>query len=253
MADAPEAFGARAFYHGTPSEETANKILESQELRPGEAEDDPKGYDADASMLPMAGRVYLSPDLPLVLSHVLGAHPSCPPDVLCKRGGRYGYLFVVPGASLGDVLPDEDTVGELLCSKELPWLNEAYATVTDMYWQEFNYITSLIARGEWKAMQEEPEDMEDWEKNMDEEEYVEHYDFNDMLMSCTYPEISVAGKFFLSHANGRTLGRLMDEKLKAVSHRGATPFSQAWRFDKKRVRELTKDGSNFFELAERVV
>jgi hypothetical protein len=59
---------------------------------------------------------------------------------------------------------------------------------------------------------------------------------------------------------GKQLLRRMSEPQKLmlldagahVANRGETPFVEAWRFDKLRCRELQKDGSNFFALAERI-
>ena len=252
----PEHHQERAFYHGTPNEEVAQKILQSGELRPG-IEWEPGGSTEDWTMAPMAGQVYFTPSLKYVLAHVLGAHESCPPDVLCKRGGQYGYLFVVPGSTLTDLLPDEDTIGELLCEKEFPWLNEEYDKIAYTYWQELEHIAYQIAENEYEGQVEEKDDWEEiHERPLPswEEYWHEYYDFNEMLMDCSYPEVAVAGKFFLRHVDEDIVIELLEEleNIDAVSHDGAVPFTEAWRFDKKRVRELKGDGSNFFELAERV-
>ena len=73
-------------------------------------------------------------------------------------------------------------------------------------------------------------------------------------MDCSYPEIPVVGKFFLRHAKEEVLLQILEEleNIEGVSHDGTVPFTEAWRFDKKRVRELKGNGSNFFEIAERV-
>jgi hypothetical protein len=63
------------------------------------------------------------------------------------------------------------------------------------------------------------------------------------------------------HASGgkQILRRLADfEKLDlidrgaSVAHDGPLPIDQAWRLDKKKIHLLQKDGSNFFDVAERV-
>jgi hypothetical protein len=212
--------------------------------------------DDPSTSAPIEGQVYFTPNLKYVLSYVLGAHESCGPDILCKRGGRYGYLFVVPGSTFTDMLPDEDTVGELLCEKEIPWLTQKFHSLTDIYWQEFQYLFYRLAEMEYETYQEHPDD---WEEDIlgpfpSWDEYWEDYNIQERMFDCSYPEIPIVGKFFLKHADEETVIELLEEleSLDAVSHDGAVPFSEAWRFDKQRVRELKGDGSNFFEIAERV-
>lgn len=251
----PEDYQGHVYYHGTSNEDIAKKILQSGELRPGREWGHGDPDDAWTSA-PIEGQVYFTPNLKYVLSYILGAHESCPPDVLCKRGGRYGYLFVVPGSAFTDLLPDEDTIGELLCNEDIPWLTREFQRLADIYWQELQHIFYQLAKSEYEGYIEE----DAWEEEVmgplpSWEEYWEDYDLHERMMDCSYPEIPIIGKFFLKHADEEDVERLFGEleQFNAVSHYGAVPFTEAWRFDKQRVRELNPDGSNFFDLAEKIV
>lgn len=157
---------------------------------------------------------------------------------------------------LTDLLPDEDTIGELICEEKLPWLTEEYHKIAEIYWQELQHLAYQHAESEYEAYLE---DEEAWEEDVmgpfpSWEEYWQDYSLNENLMDCSYPAIPIVGKFFLRHADEDVVLQLLEElgNIDAVSHDGAIPFTEAWRFDKKRIRELKGDGSNFFELAERV-
>jgi hypothetical protein len=67
--------------------------------------------------------------------------------------------------------------------------------------------------------------------------------------------------FSAAHAaGGKRMLKKMDDSLKLwlidcgahVAYQGAITPDQAWRFDKTLTPKLAKDGSNFFDLAERV-
>jgi len=240
----PERYQEGVFYHGTDNAETAKKILQAGELKPGRIYDDP------ASMESRAGQVYFTPDLYYALAYTLGAHPSCEPGVLCKRGGRYGYLFVIPSGAVEDVLPDEDAVGRTLCAKNNYWLVDALRKLTKDHRREFEQILDRIQELQYEAY------IEDQADAGEEIDTFENYDYSffDSLKQCLYPEVSVAGKFFLKYADEELIEELLEEMehSEALSHTGAVQFSEAWRFDKQRADKLAKDGSNFFELAEQV-
>lgn len=238
----PSHYQEQTFYHGTPNEETAKKILESEELRPNDA--------SQELMSPVEGRVYLTPSLEYVLSYILGAHPSCGPGMLCKRGGRYGYLFTVPGKNLVDIVPDEDFIGELIGKNKPSWLQNEFRQMTDMYWREFEHLSRQAFEALFEVAVEDAEECD--EEPPDKETMWIKYDFIEHLADGAYPEVAEGGKFFLEHVDEDTLIELLEELHdEAVSHDGPVAFSECWRFDKKRVRELAKDGSNFFEIAER--
>lgn len=225
--EVPQHYREHVFYHGTADAKVAKQILQAGELRPGDVRDSP--------MSPVAGRVYMTPDLEYVLSYVLGAHQSCSADVLCKRSGRYGYLFVVAGQDLTDVLIDEDMVGEAICSQQPRWLKREFEALIDNYPRAYENMIGLLMQ------------------DRDTDDPMEEYYFMDELMSCAFPEVPTAGKFFLEHADDDKILELIGElEGAAISNKGPVRFRECWRFDKRQTPQLKLDGSNFFELAKQV-
>lgn len=122
--------------------------------------------------------------------------------------------------------------------------------------QEFEQIVQRILENQYKVHAEDQE--AEGEEVESLESYLEfigyEYDFLDELGTCGYPEIAVAGKFLLHHADDELVLDIF-KRLdfgESLSHEGEIEFTEVWRFDKKRAPELSEDGSNFFELAERV-
>lgn len=97
------------YYHGTPNEAAAKKILR-EGIRA------PELKHSRGLMTPIKGRVYITPSLQYAAIYALGANilgSKNPPDWLWKKS-RYGYVFEIVGKDLVDVQPDEDSVGELV-------------------------------------------------------------------------------------------------------------------------------------------
>ena len=62
-----------------------------------------------------------------------------------------------------------------------------------------------------------------------------------------------------AHAGKKLLKSMPDEDKLAfidagahIANAGEINFKEAWRIDKVKIKDLKKDGSNFFEIAEKV-
>lgn len=139
----PASFRGRVFYHGTETEIAARAILESGKIIAGVREDGRRrkqprrAIRSGGALTPMPGRVYLASRPAAAMSFALGwdfEKSTWYPDAhryVEKSRSRYGWVFVIEGASLSDVLPDEDRVGELLAhhDAEFNWLVELASKV----------------------------------------------------------------------------------------------------------------------------
>jgi hypothetical protein len=236
-ATATEALQQRTFYHGTASDDLAQSILQTG-IVPGNTTGKSLGH-----LTPVTGRSYLTSDLRYAVIYCIGGDMlGSTSDYLLNKGvrdgkpSRYGWLFVISGKQfVADIQPDEDSVGAFLMDH------------TESGWDQ--------STKPWRRLAPtyKPDGVEDNHKRM-----VWHnirHGMTDMQF-----RNAVDGLIAAQAAGGkRALKRLSDaDKLALirwgahVAYQGPLIPEQAWRFDKKKVSQLVKDGSNFFELAERI-
>jgi len=213
--DPSEEEVAARYFHGTPKEEKAKAIIRDGLLI---------GRDIQGRGLlaPRKDFVYLPRNIKQALPYVLGANmagESLPSNII-KTDGRYGYLFVVKGADLVDIEPDEDSVGELfykLLQKDSEGLTP----------QERRFVS--FANQNLTAKQKQDAK---WGE---------------------YTAWASGGKRLLKRmAREPGLMRFVMDNSSVVANRGAIAPSEGWRVDKGRSKELSKDGSNFFSVAKMV-
>jgi hypothetical protein len=212
MSDLPAAVISRPYYHGTSREDYGLSIVHEGVIKP-------RATPGRGWASPVPGRVYLTTELeyamPYVLGGVLQGHQMHIPMV--QRDGRYGFLFVVDGDSLGDVQPDEDWVGDQLYDAlERPRRR-------DQMIDNLVYLAErTLAPGTlWNVRN------------------------GDSIW------LSRAGKALLKKMGPGLLNRLTAESPHLSVH-GPVRFASAWRFDKMASAQLTKDGHNFFDLAQKI-
>lgn len=238
----PESHRKIVYYHGTSSTKLGEKILRDGELRPGK--------ESYLSMSPVPGRVYLTPSLEYVSAYVCGGVcNSNDVEYLIERGGQYGYLFVLKGTDLVDLVLDEDVLGTLLSENRPSWLRYKFEHLLENNQAVWEALSD-------QALSEAIEVEEEDDPDFSPEFYAQEYSFLQNVYMGTFPEIAMAGKFLLEEMDEEEMADLMEyiasDKGNALSHDGPVKFSEAWRFDKNLAPELSEDGSNFFELAERV-
>ena len=208
----------RTYYHGCAREKDALDIIE-RGVEPLSLRD--IGYQPRRWSAPVAGRVYITPNLKEAVIYVLGGivmGEQEGADRLIKEYGQWGYLFEFTPRSLGDVQPDEDYVGAAL---RRALTGEVYEGMKFYEW-----IVPLAKR--WLSAH----------ALYQVEHGGSHWEYR-------------AGKTLLKHmTDGQSLEMLRDGA--AMSVEGILRPARAWRFDRGRAGELKPDASNFFELAEKV-
>jgi hypothetical protein len=206
----------RVYYHGTPKEENAKSIMTN-------GINTPDLSTRSGPLKPVEGKVYITPKISYASIYAIGGDMagSEVPDWMFKDYGRYGYVFVINGQQLKDIQPDEDSVGEMISNGEEGWLAD-------------------LAR-----------DALEYEDYDDEGQDLGYNDLYDAVMGGEYDAWASAGKIVLdSMRDGQKL-ELIDLGAH-VAHTGNLAPKEVWRFDRNRTIELAKDGSNFFDLAERI-
>lgn len=218
------------YWHG--SSRNGEAIARGGVLRPGNvAQDNPPGS------VPLPGRVYLTTDLAYAIIYALGgdfagSRRSDGVDRTLPRArwDRYGYVWRVVGVDPSKLIPDEDSVGEALY--------KLFGRGADDHW--------LVRLATQEGMDDEPSS----DRKLAEVGWSLLHGIKDGL----YADWITAGKRLLpvlGHAG--LVETFLDEFPWAhVSHDGAVPIAEGWRIDRFRYPELSRDGSNFFEIAEPV-
>jgi hypothetical protein len=178
--------------------------------------------------------------LPYAIAYALGGElaESFLYGTKVRRGypeprAEWGYLFVVPGEALGAVQPDEDSVGEMVADGTAPgWLAaKARASLTGVHLPRSSFS--------------DPEAWADYREL--------GWDLYELATSPNAFQLvaqAEAGKILLA-------GMSSEEELELialgahVAHQGKVVPTQCWRIDKSEAPRLARDGSNFFDLAER--
>lgn len=200
-------------YHGTSKFQYGIAILETGFLRGREVQ-------GRQRFAPIVGRVYITPDLGYALIYSVGANIiGQSADGWLGKEGEIGFVFEVDPASIVDVQPDEDSVGEMVCDAlRLEKGKQAYHKY-DM--SEIGWL-STFARGYIS-----PNTLKK----------VEDGEFAEMVK---------VGKVLL---NKRLTDRQKIQLINAGAHiasQGEAKWKRAWVWDKTRSPELKRDGSNFF-------
>jgi len=229
-APSPSMLGRR-YFHGTPREAWAKQIAKNGIRPPSETV---VKATKRGQMMPVVGRVYVTPHLSEAQIYALGANfagTSLPASVW-KDDGRYGFVFVVPGSALLDVDPDEDSIGEAMYyafnvgNERL--VNEHSGPLAAIA-SDPEFAARLTAFAARVLTPKQKRDIKDGH----------------------YPAWASGGKRALkAMSDGMKLDLI--ERGAHVAHGGILVPSEMWRLDKTRSSELEKDGSNFFDIAEQV-
>lgn len=206
---------SKKWYHGTSKETDAKKIME-EGLKP------PDLTNRHGWLKPVEGRVYLTEDLAYALIYAFGANMVGTelPNSILENDGQYGYLFVVDGSQLADIQPDEDSVGEKL-----------YDILTD---------GDIL----------ESEKQEYWWLVYKAKQYLSA-SFLRKLMDGDFIYQARAGKTLMKYLSDAQKLQLISDGAHIANQGGLMP-AEVWKIDKERCSEFQKDGSNCFEIAERI-
>jgi GNAT superfamily N-acetyltransferase len=230
MAPPPESMRGQTLYHGVDKQEQAEFIMKHGIVPP-------EGPQGRSPMAPVAGRVYLTPNLNYGIIYALGgayAGHTLPDEHMAHRD-RYGYLFVIDGKDIqNDIQPDEDEVGSVLhyiLNRQKP---------ESKYYRdrhEYQFIMNVLNN----------QDLVDNLFNL-----ANHYLTSNQIDNIKY------GEYFEYARSGKKLLKIMSNESKLaliragahIAHEGAIWPKEMWRIDKARSGKITK--SNFFQIAEKV-
>lgn len=235
------------FYHGTPNKQAAESILE-RGIHP------PDLTDVKNTMLrPVVGRVYITPHLAYAQIYAIGGMFAGSRDLRIpyegneerfkpvwgrsdKYDSRYGYIFVIPKASLsGNQQPDEDDIGQLY--------RYAMNGGTGGYAEPYNQET-------WDKLVSKPDLLKQFLTVMNN---TVTYAARKRVLNGEYAYYARAGKQALkSKWFTPELKQALIDIGCHVAHDGAIIPEECWEIDKAKVGWLEKDGSNFFEIAKRI-
>lgn len=234
MAVPSEMMRSWTYYHGTSHDDRGRSILASG-LRPGNTTTNARGH-----LTPVVGRAYLTSQLRYGIIYCIGgAMLGCSEDSvkwLVEKAGQFGWLFVFAGKNIAnDVQPDEDSVGEavMYAHRILNNLDVQFYQDDPLYQGLLNADRGWLRAFAYNAAQA-----------------MTKQQFKGVVDGFIAAQ-AAGGKRFLKTMLDRDKTMLIQCGAH-VAHEGNLQPDQAWRFDKTQSPQLAKDGSNFFDLAQRV-
>lgn len=238
----------RPYYHGTPKP-TFAKIILNQGLEPQTV----ARAMARQNAAPQAGYVYLTPHVEYALNYVMGFFIA-PSDKMKMRlsiedpklawvsreNGLYGFMFVIYASTIMDDLqPDEDVVGSLYNA----------AANHEIHWA----LDDILPEQVYQNAQADPDGLARFVA------YVES-----VVSPATRAKLDNASNSDSAIGWASKIGKIAVRKmdpamkawlLKVGSHAGSASRlmpDECWRFDRRKIGWVEPDGSNFFDLAERL-
>ncbi len=202
MAAARDADKAKTYYHGMTDERNAQEILRSGVLVPG------NDGSRKGNLAPVKGKVYITPHLHYGQIYAIGGDIA---GSSSRQETGHGYLFTVKGEHLGDIQPDEDSVGEMAANK--------------MREPGHHWLKSMAGNLNPSTQRR--------------------------MKDGFYSQWASGGKQILRQMGDHHKHELIDAGAH-IAHDGPVKIDQAWRIDKAKIPLLKRDGSNFFDHAERI-
>lgn len=234
MAGVSDNMRKNTYYHGTSSDDKGQSIMKNG-INPGNLK-----LHARGKLTPVVGRTYLTTDLHYATIYCIGGDftgGSVPDAWLEKEHTRYGWLFCINGSTLAnDVQPDEDSVGKavMLSHGILNKSNDLHYYTGDPLYEGL-LITS--------------------------HDRLSHFlDLAKHTMTAKQFRCSLHGLIDAQASGGKRMLKAMGDWMKLwliscgahVAYKGPLVPDRAWRFDKLDCDDLTKNCSNFFDLAKQI-
>ncbi len=203
MASPSDNIVAKTYYHGTSSESSAKGIM-SNGINPPDL-----SLVKNNMLKPVVGRIYLTDKIGYAVIYALGGDTaSSSPSQGSLNESRYGFVFSVSGGELGDIQPDEDSVGEFIAQRKYPLLNNiaernvAKSRLEKVYGGEYSYYASV----------------------------------GKQIMGLIPADLKI---------------KMIEDGAHVANH-GSVMTNGCWMIDKMDSKNLNRDYSNFFELAEKI-
>lgn len=212
----PDEFRHKTFYHGTGGNGKGTAAaLQSAISIANNGIQPPPPPEKEKSLTPMAGRTYCTPDIGYAQIYALCGDTAGSPRSKYDRHD-HGFVFSFSGDKLHDILPDEDSVGELYGNSARTWGDK---TPID------HDIRHTIERHGTEAQLRRAADGE--------------YEFYAKLGKRVIPKMPVEMQ-----------QRIMRKYNTHISNAGAIIPDRVHRISLDKKHLLAKDGSNFFEHAD---
>lgn len=203
---------SRTYYHGTSSEKAGEGILKNG-IEPGDIAMPEKFKGRKGPNLePVKGKVYITPELRYAQIYAIGGDMAG--HDWKPKDSNFGYLFAIDGADLADIQPDEDSVGELA-------VDAHRGKKPELKWLAY-MAKEKLTPGQFRRLTDG--------------EYTMYAHTGKKLL----PLLSDVQKLQIIDAGAH------------VAHTGKLIPSAAYRIDLNRIKDLKRDASNFFEIAEKV-
>lgn len=215
MAAPTQAQLSKTYYHGTSEEKFGLGILKSG-IEPGDIIK-PTKPTKGANLIPVKGKVYITPDLAYAQMYAIGGDMAGSTWQPRPTASQVGYLFAIDGKDLADIDPDEDSVGEMIH-------NQLNNPKDNALLRGFAYrAQQVLTVGQLKKLKDG--------------EYVMFAHLGKKLI----PKMSDAEKLAFIDLGAH------------VAHGGKLMPKAAWKIDLTKIKDLKRDGSNFFDHAEKVL
>lgn len=216
---------AKVYYHGTSNEIMGKNIL-TQGIKPGRI------TVSNKMGAPVENRVYLTPHLQYAIIYCIGAN-MLGEDIsdYVKNEGRYGYLFEISKEKLNnDAQPDEDSIGYIL---QYAFTKEYYGKGV-YYGDKINFNNMDLK----------------WLYNLGSSIFTENQ-IHDIVHNYDDFKLYKLGKKIVKAMSPKQKQILIDMGTH-IAYLGIVKPEKCWKFDKLKNPELKRDGSNFFQLAQRI-
>lgn len=225
------------YYHGCSKTELGEKILQDGFLKPGN-----ENISRGTKLTPELGKTYATPNLKEAVIYTIGGVLMGFNDKRIKESNKYGYLFEIDKNSFTDVNPDEDYLGKIIWIINKEQKNFKNYDFSDEQNIDYDFVYDSLFK--WKNH--------------------ERYDFLNICKSILTPlqykkcvqyddygDLAVAGKKLNKFIDHRWKEKII--KLGTpVANDGILIFKSVWKFNKENDNKLEKNGSNIFELSEKI-
>jgi len=215
----------KMYYHGTSNLDNAKNIFKNGF----------KAREITSRKLcaPIKGKIYITPSLRTGIIYAMGGIMMGHNEYRKLIGAdRYGVVFEIPGNKLGDIQPDEDSVGDIL-----------YIVIEYIEKKKFHSMDYDITEDQIKKL--------DWLYNL-ANYYLSPVQFRKVQRHDASAHIWDAGKKLVKHLTDGQKLQLIDLGAH-IANEGQTIIPEVgWLIDRTETEKYKDDASNFFEVAKRI-
>jgi len=214
MAAPAEQHLSSVYYHGT--DEAGAQGIMQRGIEAGDIILPTSKKSRCPSLEPVPGKVYITPKIGYAQVYAIGGDMAGSNYRSTAGQSTHGYVFVIKGSQLKDIQPDEDSIGEMI------W-RQLYEPKDNRFLKTYAYMAQQILTPKQFL-------------KLKDGEYVMYAHVGKKLLA----KMSDADKLEFINLGAH------------IAHTGNLQPDETWKIDLSKMREMKRDGSNFFELAEKV-